>query len=68
MVEQRTAELTQSEERFRLSMEATRDGIWDWDIKSNASYFSPNYYRMLGYEVGAFPMTANAWKRHDSPQ
>jgi PAS domain S-box-containing protein len=51
-----------SEERFKLSMEATNDGLWDWDIKTDAGYFSPMYYHMLGYEVGDFPMKGNSWR------
>ena len=53
--------LRESNERFRLSMDATNDGIWDWNIETDGGYFSPNYYRMLGYEVGAFPMQGKAW-------
>jgi PAS domain S-box-containing protein len=54
--------LRESEERFNLSMEATKDGLWDWNIRSDETYFSPGYYRMLGYEADAFPGKGNAWK------
>jgi PAS domain S-box-containing protein len=53
--------LHQSDERFRLAMEAVSDGVWDWDIASDRGYFSPGYYRMLGYEPGEFPMTGSKW-------
>jgi len=54
--------LRRSEERFKLSMEATNDGLWDWNIETNNGYFSPAYYRMLGYEVGAFSEEARSWE------
>ena len=54
--------LRESEERYQLAMDATVDGLWDWNIKADEWYFSPGYYRLLGYEVGAFPGTGNAWK------
>jgi len=51
-----------SDQRFRLAMEASTDGLWDWNIEHPAqSYFSPAYYRMLGYEPGEFPMTDESW-------
>lgn len=53
--------LQKSEERFRLAMEATNDGLWDWDIDTNSAYFSPGYYRILGYEADEFPMNAQEW-------
>ena len=39
------------EKRFALTLAATGDGIWDWDIPTGKAYFSPNYYKMLGYEI-----------------
>jgi PAS domain-containing protein len=53
--------LQESDKRFKLSMDATNDGLWDWNIKTGGGYFSPGYYCMLGYEVGDFPMHGNAW-------
>jgi|GEM_PF-449332 len=53
--------LQKSEERFRLAMEATSDGIWDWNLVTNEVYFSPNYFKMLGYEEGEFPNNYQTW-------
>jgi len=54
--------LRESEERFQLSMEATNDGLWDWSLTTDEAYFSPAYYRILGYEVNEFPATGASWK------
>jgi PAS domain S-box-containing protein len=53
--------LRQSEERFRLAMDATADGLWDWNVADGSTYFSPAYFRILGYEPGEFPMSAEKW-------
>lgn len=49
---EKSAELTVAEERLRLAMAATRDGLWDLNIKTIESYVNAAYYEMLGYEVG----------------
>jgi len=56
--------LRDSESRFSLSMDATSDGLWDWEIQSERSYFSPGYFRMLGYEPGEFETSIR--NRHKS--
>jgi PAS domain S-box-containing protein len=53
--------LTPQEEKFRLAMEATTDGLWDWYCGENRTYYSPGYYRMLGYQPAEFPQTPQAW-------
>ncbi|MFH1035568.1 MAG: PAS domain-containing protein [Pseudomonadota bacterium] len=55
------ATLLESEQRFRLAMEATSDGLWDWDVPSNRTYYSPAYWRMLGYQPGEFEGSGRAW-------
>ena len=54
--------LIESEQRLALAMEATKDGIWDWNFQTGHAYFSPRYYSMLGYEPEEFPASFEAWK------
>jgi PAS domain S-box-containing protein len=53
----------ESEERLRLTLEATNDGIWDWNIPTGAAVFSPRWYTMLDYEPYELPQTYDTWKR-----
>ncbi len=62
------AALRTSEERFRLAMEATRDGLWDWDVVSGAVYYSPSYWAMLGYDGDTQPQDAAAWMEMIHPE
>ncbi len=57
-----------NEERLRLTLEATQDGIWDWDVKSGKAVFSPTYYTMLGYSVDAFPSSYESWRNLLHPE
>lgn len=63
ITERKTAEesLRWSEDELRLTLDATTDGIWKWDFKTNQMYFSPKYYTMLGYEPDEFPATYESW-------
>ncbi len=60
--------LIQSEERFKLSMEAANDGIWDLDVLTDAAYYNPAYYRILGYEPGEFPALGVSWRSLVHPE
>jgi PAS domain S-box-containing protein len=56
------ATLAETEERLWYAMEATSDGIWDWQITTGNCYFNPAYFRMLGYEETDFPHhTVSLW-------
>ncbi len=46
------ARLRVDEERYGFAIEATKDGIWDYDCQTQHSYINPAYARMLGYEPG----------------
>ena len=58
----RTADLARLEERLRYAMEATSDGLWDWNLITHEVYYSPAYFRMLGYTPGEWPYEASTWK------
>lgn len=36
-------------ERLRLVLDATHDGVWDWDLVTGVADLSPRYYEMTGY-------------------
>ncbi|MGD8809265.1 MAG: EAL domain-containing protein, partial [Gammaproteobacteria bacterium] len=43
------SDLALLEERDRLVTETGNDGLWDYDVRNNSTYFSPRWRSMLGY-------------------
>ncbi|HEX8152108.1 MAG TPA: PAS domain S-box protein [Thermoanaerobaculia bacterium] len=43
------AELRTSEQRFELVTQATNDAIYDWDVVTNAIWWSDTFYAAFGY-------------------
>nr|WP_320021107.1 PAS domain S-box protein [uncultured Draconibacterium sp.] len=56
------------EERFRVTLEATEIGNWDWDVKNDIWYASPIYYTMLGYEPVDEPSDRMVWLARIHPE
>ncbi|GAB5495038.1 MAG: hypothetical protein Phyf2KO_01180 [Phycisphaerales bacterium] len=52
-----------TEQRLTLAMEAGRIGLWDWDLRTDKTFFSDTFYTMLGYEPGELPMNLDTWKK-----
>jgi PAS domain S-box-containing protein len=63
--EQKVAEekLRESETRFQLAMEASQDGLWDWDLPTDALFTSSGYARILGYSPAEMPKTVAEWEQ-----
>lgn len=50
--------LKESETRFQTAVEGFTAGVWDWlDVNGNAEWWSPQFYRLLGYEPGEIEAT-----------
>jgi two-component system CheB/CheR fusion protein len=48
-VNERTVELSRSEERFRLVSSVTNDAICDWNMVSKELWLSDNFFTLFGY-------------------
>jgi len=59
--------LRESEDRLSKIMIAANDGMWDWNLKTNAVYFDPRYYVMAGYDVKEFPFKLEEFQKRIHP-
>jgi len=60
--------LKESELRYELAVAGSSDGLWDWDLKTNFVYRSPQFKRMLGYEINEFDDDHDAWLLNIEPE
>ncbi len=51
LTQQRAAEqaLRLAEERWNFALEGSGNGVWDWDLRSNAVFYSPRWAEMTGH-------------------
>ncbi len=54
-------DLKKSEERYALAARGANDGLWDWDLGSNAVFYSPRWKSMLGYEEAELSNSSDEW-------
>ncbi|UCV12043.1 PAS domain S-box protein [Dechloromonas denitrificans] len=52
---QLTGELSTSEERLRLAMAASNDGIWDQNLQTHQDYISPRMAQIFGFSEATAP-------------
>ncbi|WP_372751425.1 PAS domain S-box protein [Labilibaculum sp.] len=69
IIHKRTEEaLRNSEERFKLAMEASNDGLYDWNLDSQKIYYSPGWKKMLGYEEHELKNEVSIWEDLTDPE
>ena len=50
------------EEMFRLAIEGSSDGIFEWNLAKDTAFYSRQFWGMLGYEPGRFPSTMRSFQ------
>ncbi|MEM1135879.1 MAG: PAS domain-containing protein [Bacteroidota bacterium] len=61
MNEQDLEQIILNEERLQLILGATTEGWWEWNVKTNETYHSPHWYKMLGFDPQQFPSSYDMW-------
>jgi PAS domain S-box-containing protein len=63
-LKQAEEELRESDERFRLAARATRDVIWDWDMRRGHVWRSEGFESVFGYAPDAVSRDLAWWIEH----
>jgi diguanylate cyclase (GGDEF)-like protein/PAS domain S-box-containing protein len=50
-----------SRERFKVAIQATEDGLWYWDLKSEVFEYSASWAEMLGFGKGELDTNVDEW-------
>ncbi|WP_377474964.1 MAG: PAS domain S-box protein [Microcoleus anatoxicus] len=62
------AALLESQERWQLAVRGNNDGIWDWNVKTNQTFFSPRWKQMIGYEDHEIANHFSEWEKRIHPE
>jgi len=58
---QRQDSLRHKEELLSIAFRATSDGIWDWDMRTDQMWYSPQWKKQLGYEEDELINRFDTW-------
>ncbi|MDR9498042.1 MAG: PAS domain-containing protein [Hydrogenovibrio sp.] len=61
------SDLKNAEARWRAVLEGTRQGVWDWDARTDRVFFSPRWKQMLGYEEDEIDSSLEEWDKRVHP-
>ncbi|MCV2422303.1 EAL domain-containing protein [Paucibacter sp. DJ4R-1] len=59
--------LRESELRLALLVRAANVGLWDWDLRRQEVYFSPEWKQQLGYADHELPNLVETWRERLHP-
>ncbi len=61
-------ELRETEERWKLALDSTGDGVWDWDIPSGIEIFSKRFMEMYGFGESELASNTNQFDARTHPE
>ncbi len=67
-VTERTEALRESEERYALAAQGSKDGLWDWNLLSGTIYFSQRWKNMLGFAEDEIFAAPEEWFKRIHPE
>ncbi|WP_071191792.1 PAS domain S-box protein [Trichormus sp. NMC-1] len=60
--------LRDSEERWQLALRGSNDGIWDWNLQTNAVFLSDRWKEMRGFQTHELTDFMEKWSRRIHPE
>ncbi len=66
-IKERAAELVQANERFEWMVQATHDGVYDWNLVDHTVYYSPRWKEMHGIEESEQLESSEDWASRIHP-
>ena len=64
---QAQAELRESEGRWKLALESSGDGVWDWHIQTGEEFFSKRLLELYGFEPHEIPARSQELDQRTHP-
>ena len=61
------AAIRESEGRWKLALESTGDGVWDWYVQAGTEFVSPRLLQMCGYDGSELQNLAEELDRRTHP-
>ena len=62
------AQLRSSEERWKLALEASGDGVWDWNVPSGDVVFSKRFEQLYGFAEHEYGKRVEDWRSRLHPE
>ncbi|MFA6568194.1 MAG: PAS domain S-box protein [Victivallales bacterium] len=59
--------LKEAQQRLKLAVSGSNVGLWDWNIRTNAAYFSPEWKLQLGYKDEEIANRFEEWESRLHP-
>lgn len=59
--------LNEADAVWKLALESSGDGVWDWHVQAGVEYFSDRYLRLYGFEPGDVEATPEAFDARTHP-
>ena len=67
-LEENTALLKTSEQRYELALRGVNDGLWDYNIETGELFMMPRFKEMIGYSDEELPSSMDNAIRHIHPE
>lgn len=57
----------ENEQRWNFALEGSQNGVWDWDLQTNAVFFSRRWKEMLGFQDHEISGSLEEWDKRVHP-